>query len=59
MLISLWQVSDKVTKEYMVEFYDQLMRTNNKRQAYEAAVARMREKYPDPRYWAPFIYLGS
>jgi len=58
-LISLWQVNDALTKEYMEVFYKQLLKTGNKRLSYESAVAVMRQKYEHPKYWAPFIYLGD
>ncbi|MCA6074791.1 CHAT domain-containing protein [Fulvivirga sedimenti] len=59
MIISLWQVSDKVTKEYMSSFYAKLLASGNKRIAYEYAVDEMKKKYQAPKYWAPFIYLGN
>ncbi len=58
-LLSLWQVNDEVTKEYMVSFYEKLLETGNKREAYESVEARMREKYKEPKYWGAFIYLGD
>ncbi|MEJ2005302.1 MAG: CHAT domain-containing protein, partial [Cyclobacteriaceae bacterium] len=58
-LLSLWQVNDEVTKEYMDAFYEKLLETGNKREAYEYVSAYMRKKYYEPRYWAAFIYLGD
>ncbi len=59
MIISLWQVSDQITKEYMALFYKKLLSSGNKRLAYEYAVDEMKSKYPAPKYWAAFIYLGN
>ena len=58
-LLSLWQVDDQVTREYMEIFYTNLLQTSNKHQAYEAAVKHIRDKYPSPRFWGAFIYLGD
>ena len=57
MLLSLWNVDDNVTKEFMVSFYKSLMLTNNKYTAYTYAQNEIRRKYDDPYYWAAFIML--
>lgn len=57
MLLSLWNVDDKVTKDYMVQFYKSLMQSNNKYYAHYSAQKKIREKYKDPFYWAAFIMI--
>ncbi len=57
MLLSLWNVDDNVTKEFMVSFYKSLMLTNNKYTAYTHAQNEIRRKFNDPYYWAAFIML--
>ena len=60
MVMALWSVSDKVTTEFMTTFYEQLASKQckwNKRQAFENAKFIIREKYPDPFYWAAFVML--
>lgn len=57
MLLSLWNVDDSVTKEFMVSFYKSLMLTNNKYSAYSSAQKEIRDKYKNPYYWAAFIIL--
>ena len=57
MLLSLWNVDDNVTKEFMVSFYKSLMLTNNKYTAYTHAQNEIRSKYSNPYYWAAFIML--
>lgn len=58
-VMSLWNVSDKVTTDFMVAFYEQLTATKaaDKRKAFENAKAAMRAKYPDPFHWAAFVML--
>lgn len=57
MLLSLWNVDDNVTKEFMVSYYKSLMLTNNKYSAYNSAQKEIRDKYKNPYYWAAFIIL--
>lgn len=57
MLLSLWNVDDNVTKEFMVSYYKSLMLTNNKYSAYYSAQKEIRDKYKNPYYWAAFIIL--
>ncbi len=57
MMLSLWNVDDNVTKEFMISFYEFLLQTNNKYIAYYNAQNEIRKQYPDPYYWASFIML--
>lgn len=60
MVMSLWNVSDSVATEFMITFYEQLVSGQcqwNKRKAFEQAKSIIRDKYPDPFYWAAFIML--
>lgn len=60
MVMALWNVSDKVATEFMTTFYEQLASKQcrwNKRQAFEKTKSIIREKYPDPFYWAAFVML--
>lgn len=59
-IMSLWNVDDKVTSEFMVAFYEQLIdKANNwnKRKAFEQTKEIIRKKHPDPYYWAAFVML--
>lgn len=60
MIMSLWNVSDKVTTEFMTTFYEQLASKQcqwNKRKAFEKAKEIIRSKYPAPFHWAAFVML--
>ena len=59
-IMSLWNVDDKVTSEFMVAFYEQLTdkaNTWNKRKAFEQTKEIIRKEHPDPYYWAAFVML--
>ena len=59
-VMSLWNVDDKVTSEFMVAFYERLAdKANvwNKRKAFEEAKDIIRKKHSDPYYWAAFVML--
>lgn len=55
-IMSLWQVPDKETAEFMASFYKNLIKIKNVRQAFSVTQHTMREKY-DPYYWAAFILI--
>lgn len=58
--VSLWQVADESTKEFMVGMY-RLVREEEL--SYSEAMRKMKlkfinGKYCNPFYWAPFVYYG-
>lgn len=57
LLVSLWSVNDESTATFMTEFYRHWIENGDRHAAYRSAVAAVREKYPSPFYWAPFILL--
>ncbi|MEO9532689.1 MAG: CHAT domain-containing tetratricopeptide repeat protein [Crocinitomicaceae bacterium] len=56
LIMSLWQVPDEETAEFMTLFYKELMASKNIRSAFDKAQSVMREKY-DPYYWAAFVLI--
>ena len=59
-VMSLWNVSDKTTSEFMTTFYERLADKKNawnKRKAFEEAKEIIRQKHPDPFHWAAFVML--
>ncbi|MBD2341953.1 tetratricopeptide repeat protein [Calothrix sp. FACHB-156] len=62
LVVSLWQVDDKGTSEFMQEFYQQMWQQNKSpNQALRAAQLKMwqQEKWRNPNYWAAFTFLGE
>lgn len=55
-IMSLWQVPDKETKEFMLHFYEELMKSKNIEEAFVNTQRSMSSKY-DPYYWGAFILL--
>ncbi|MBR4215622.1 MAG: tetratricopeptide repeat protein [Bacteroidales bacterium] len=58
-VMSLWNVSDKPTKELMTEFYRNLVAGKSKREAFISAQDKIRVKYIDPKMWAGFIMVDG
>ena len=59
MILSLWDVHDASTKEFMLAFYCGWQRGLSKSKALNAAMLELRERYPHPYYWAPFLLIGK
>ena len=59
LVLSLWDVHDDSTKQFMVEFYSQLQQGRQKAEAMQMASLRLRESRPHPYYWAPFLLIGK
>lgn len=59
LLLTLWEVHDKSTAEFMRSFYATLQKTGDKAGAVRQAMFDLRERYPHPYYWAPFLLVGK
>lgn len=58
-LLSLWDVHDRSTLEFMTSFYCHLTAGENKAVALQKASRALRERHPHPYYWAPFTLVGN
>ena len=58
-VMSLWKVNDKPTKDLMTEFYRNLMAGKSKHDAFVSAQDKIRQKYIDPKMWAGFIMVDG
>ena len=58
-LVTLWDVNDQSTAEFMKLFYERLKTDPNKARAVQYATAEIRKKYAHPFYWAPFVLVGK
>ena len=52
---TIWPVDDKVTFEFMNEFYRNLMREKNVAESLRQTKLNIKNKYPHPYFWAPFV----
>jgi CHAT domain-containing protein len=59
LLLTLWDVHDRSTAEFMKLFYGHLVGGANKAQAMQSAMSEIRVSYPHPFYWAPFVLVGK
>jgi CHAT domain-containing protein len=58
LLVSLWDVPDQSTAEFMQAFYQRYLPATNKAEALREAMRVIRDRYPHPVHWAPFAMVG-
>jgi CHAT domain-containing protein/tetratricopeptide (TPR) repeat protein len=58
-LLTLWDVQDSSTLEFMTSFYQHLATGENKAASLQKAVWSVRERHPHPYYWGPFGLVGN
>ncbi|MDZ4796071.1 MAG: CHAT domain-containing protein [Bacteroidota bacterium] len=58
-MTSLWKVDDVATRDFMILFYQQYLKTKNKNAAFVMAQKAIKEKYKDPYFWGAFIMVGK
>ncbi|MEL7145415.1 MAG: CHAT domain-containing tetratricopeptide repeat protein [Bacteroidota bacterium] len=56
-IMSLWKVDDKATKEFMINFYNNWLSTGDKHEAFNQARRNLKTKYESPYYWGAFILI--
>lgn len=59
LLLTLWDVNDKSTAEFMRLFYAGLRTSGDKAWAARQAMLDLRTSHPHPHYWAPFLLIGK
>jgi CHAT domain-containing protein len=59
LLVTLWDVQDRATAEFMKTFYGRLRDEPDQSLALRDAVLALRETHPHPYYWAPFVWMGK
>lgn len=58
-LVTLWDVNDASTATFMRRFYHHLAKGSQRAQALRLTMRDIREHYPHPYYWAPFVLVGK
>jgi CHAT domain-containing protein/tetratricopeptide (TPR) repeat protein len=58
-LLTLWDVQDYSTAQFMTAFYGHLATCADKASALRQAALDLRKAYPHPYYWAPFVLQGK
>ncbi|MFY9804229.1 MAG: CHAT domain-containing tetratricopeptide repeat protein [Candidatus Acidiferrales bacterium] len=59
LLLSLWDVHDQTTAEFMACFYRRLQDGRGNASALQGAMTELRSRHPHPYYWAPFTLIGK
>jgi CHAT domain-containing protein/predicted negative regulator of RcsB-dependent stress response len=59
LVLSLWDVHDKSTAEFMRAFYRGLQQGKSKAKALQGAMLELKSSYPHCYQWAPFILMGK
>ena len=58
-LVTLWDVNDHTTAEFMRAFYGRLRGGADPAAALRQAMQAIRQEYPHPYHWAPFVLVGA
>ncbi len=58
-LVTLWDVDDRSTADFMKLFYGHLISGLNKADALRRSMLDLREAYSHPYYWSPFVLIGK
>jgi CHAT domain-containing protein len=59
LVASLWLVQDETTAELMEKWYEHLREGVGRATALRNAQLALKERYPHPYYWAPFVLIGQ
>jgi tetratricopeptide (TPR) repeat protein len=59
LMVSLWEVHDQSTAEFMRDFYQDYKISANKANALRNAVLKLKQKHRHPYYWAAFALVGK
>jgi len=58
LVLSLWDVNDRSTSDFMVAFYRRFQAGATKAESLQGAMSDLRAKYSHPYHWAPFVLIG-
>jgi CHAT domain-containing protein len=58
LLLTLWDVNDSSTAEFMKAFYSRLASHPEPASALRETMVKVRQSYPHPYYWSPFVLVG-
>jgi CHAT domain-containing protein len=59
LLLTLWDVNDRSTADFMTRFYRRVTGGEGKASALQGAMRELRVEYPHPYYWAAFTLIGK
>jgi CHAT domain-containing protein/tetratricopeptide (TPR) repeat protein len=59
LMLSLWNIDDECTSKLMARFYGSWRKGATRSAALSTAMKELRQDYPNPFYWAPFLLVGK
>jgi CHAT domain-containing protein len=59
LVLSLWNVHDESTTQFMTSFYGRIAAGTSPAIALRETMQELRAAYPHPYYWAPFVVTGK
>ena len=59
LLLTLWDVQDRTTAEFMGSFYRHFAAGESAAAALQKSMCEIRAAHPHPYYWAPFVLVGK
>lgn len=57
LILSLWEIAEEPTEQFMTIFYHEYLQDHNKIRAFRMAQDAIRRIYPDDFHWAAFVML--
>ena len=58
-LVALWDIDDNSTNDFMRAFYREVVAGTTLAGAVQKAMLEIRNRYPHPYFWAPFLLVGE
>jgi CHAT domain-containing protein/lipopolysaccharide biosynthesis regulator YciM len=58
-IMSMWTVDDAATQELMTIFYEEWLSGKSKKDAFNMAQKRLKDKWKKPYYWGAFVMVGG
>jgi len=58
LVLSLWDIHDESSKDFMIGFYSRLQQGASKAEAIRATMLELRKSRPHPYHWASFSLIG-
>ena len=59
LVLSLWDIHDESSKDFMIGFYTRLQQGASKAEAMRATMLELRKSRPHPYHWASFSLIGK
>lgn len=59
LIMSLWKVNDATTQMLMSSFYKNWFEGKSRLEAFNLAIAEVRNEFKEPYYWGAFVMLGK